>query len=86
MVEKIFFHLFDLVAVSAHILHNTTSAKKVSLEIFYEKVAEGFLASAGTEIQVQGPDCQQHMLRWRELLSTHVACVQREASARPGKL
>jgi len=66
MVEKIFFHLFDLVAVSAHILHNTTSAKKVSLEIFYEKVAEGFLASAGTEIQVQGPDWQSSWQTCRE--------------------
>ena len=28
--------------------------KKMSLEIFYEKVAEGLLSSAGTEIQVQG--------------------------------
>ena len=26
----------------------------MSLEIFYEKVAEGLLASAGMEIQVQG--------------------------------
>ena len=26
----------------------------MSLEIFYEKVAEGLLASAGTEMQVQG--------------------------------
>jgi len=26
----------------------------MSLEIFHEKVAEGLLASAGTEIQVQG--------------------------------
>jgi hypothetical protein len=28
--------------------------KKLTLEIFYKKVAEGLLASAGTEIQVQG--------------------------------
>jgi hypothetical protein len=40
--------------VNAHILHNKTSKKKMSLEIFYEKVAEGLLASAGAEIQVQG--------------------------------
>jgi len=54
MVEKNFFHLFDLVVVNAHILHNKTSNKKMSLKIFYKKVAEGLLASAGTEIQVQG--------------------------------
>jgi hypothetical protein len=53
MVEKNFFHLFNLVVVNAHILYNKTSKKKMS-EIFYEKVAEGLLASAGTEIQVQG--------------------------------
>jgi len=71
----------------------------MSLEIFYEKVAEGLLARAGAEIRVHGqPSCpagilvgrdnfyirfQQHMLRWRELLSAHVECVQREASSRP---
>ena len=40
--------------VNAHILHNKSSKKKMSLEIFYEKVTEGLLAGAGTEIQVQG--------------------------------
>jgi len=52
--KKLIFHLFDLVIVNAHILHNKTSKKKMSLEVFYEKVAEGLLATAGTEIQVQG--------------------------------
>ena len=51
--KKLFFHLFDLAVVNAHILHNKTSNKKMS-EIFYEKVAEGLLASACTEIEVQG--------------------------------
>ena len=51
--KKLFFHLFDLAVVNAHILHNKTSKKKMSLEIFYEKVAEGLLASAGAEIEVQ---------------------------------
>ena len=50
----LFLHLFDLVVVNAHILHNKTSKKKMPLEFFYEKVAEGLLASAGMEIQVQG--------------------------------
>jgi hypothetical protein len=36
--------------VNAHILHNKSSKEKMSLEIFYEKVAEGLLGSAGTEI------------------------------------
>jgi hypothetical protein len=54
MVEETFLHLFDLVVVSAHILHNKTSKKEMSLEIFYKKVAKGLLASAGVEIQVQG--------------------------------
>jgi len=52
--KKLFFHLFDLGVVNAHILHNKTSKKKMSLEIFYEKVVKVLLASAGTEIQVQG--------------------------------
>jgi hypothetical protein len=51
--KKLSFHLSDLVVVSAHILHNKTSKKKMSLEIFHEKFAERLLASAGTEIQVQ---------------------------------
>jgi hypothetical protein len=52
--RKLFFHLFDLVVVNAHVLHNKSSKKNRSLEIFYEKVAEVLLASDGTEIQVQG--------------------------------
>jgi hypothetical protein len=35
-------------------LHNKSSKKNMSLEIFCEKVAEVLLANAGTEIQVQG--------------------------------
>ena len=54
MVGKNFFHQFHLVVVNAHILHNKTSKKNMSLEISYEKVAEGLLVSAGTDIQVQG--------------------------------
>jgi hypothetical protein len=38
--KKLFFHLFDLAAVNAHILHNKSSKEKMSLEIFYEKVAK----------------------------------------------
>jgi hypothetical protein len=48
------FHLFDLIVVNAHILYNKTNKKKMLLEIFYEKVAEGSLASASMEFQVQG--------------------------------
>jgi hypothetical protein len=46
--KKLFFYLFDLVVVNAHILHNKSSNNKMSLGIFYEKVAEGLLASVGT--------------------------------------
>ena len=100
--KKLFYYLFHLVVVNAHILHNKTSKKKMTLEIFYEKVAEGLLAIVGTDIQVKvqtsspasrlvGRDIfyigfQGHMVRWRELLSAHVTCVHREASARLGKL
>ena len=52
--KKLFFYLFHLVVVNAHILHNKTRKKKITLEIFYEKVAEGLFASVGTDIQVQG--------------------------------
>ena len=52
--KKLFFHLFDLAVVNAHILHTKTNKKKITLEIFYEKVAEGLHTSAGTEIQAQG--------------------------------
>jgi hypothetical protein len=54
MVEETFFHLFDLAAVNAHILHNKSSNEKMSLEIFYKKVAKGFLASTDMEIQALG--------------------------------
>ena len=43
-----------MVVVNAHILHNKTNKKKMTLQIFYEKVAEGLFASAGTDIQVKG--------------------------------
>jgi maltodextrin utilization protein YvdJ len=52
--KKLFFHVLNLAAVNAHILHNKSSKEKMSLEIFYEKVAEGLLASADTEIQALG--------------------------------
>ena len=52
--KKLFFHLLDLAVVNAHILYKKSSKEKMSLEIFYEKVAEGLLASAGTEIQAVG--------------------------------
>jgi hypothetical protein len=99
--KKPFFHPFDLVVVHAHILHNKTSNKKMSLGIFYEKVAEGLLAC--TEIQVQGQSSspagrlvgRDHFLY--RIPSTHAklerksqrscrVCVRREASARPGKV
>jgi hypothetical protein len=51
--KKFLFRMFDLAVVNAHILHTKTD-KKILLEIFYEKVAEGLLSSAGTEFQVQG--------------------------------
>jgi hypothetical protein len=37
--KKLFFHLFDQVMVNPHILHKKSSKKKMSLEMFYEKVA-----------------------------------------------
>jgi hypothetical protein len=52
--KKLFLHLFDLVVVNAHILHNKSSNKNMSLEIFYENIAKVLLAIEGTEIQVQG--------------------------------
>jgi hypothetical protein len=52
--KKLFFHLSDLAAVNAHILHNKSSKEKTSLKIFYEKVTEGLLSSADTEIQALG--------------------------------
>ena len=38
--KKLFFRPFDLAVVNAHILHTKTSNKKMSLEIFYEKIAK----------------------------------------------
>jgi hypothetical protein len=37
--RKLFFHLLDLVVANAQMLHNRSSKKNTSLEIFYEKVA-----------------------------------------------
>jgi hypothetical protein len=40
--KKIFLHLFDLVVVNVHILHNKSRKKNMSREIFYENVAKAF--------------------------------------------
>jgi hypothetical protein len=52
--KKLFFHQFDLAVVNARILRNKSCKEKMSLEIFYDKVAEGLLASTDTEIQALG--------------------------------
>jgi hypothetical protein len=39
--RKLLFYLFDLVMVNIQILHNKSSTKNTSLEIFYEKVTDG---------------------------------------------
>ena len=51
--KKVFFHLFHLTVVSAHISHTKANKNKLPLEIFHKKIAEGLIDSAGTEIQVQ---------------------------------
>jgi hypothetical protein len=44
LCRKLSFHLFNLVMANAQILHNKSSKKNMSLEIFYEKVAKGHTA------------------------------------------
>jgi hypothetical protein len=51
--KKLFFHLFNLVVVNAHILHNKSSKKNMLLETVYGKFAKVLLTSNGMEIQVQ---------------------------------
>jgi hypothetical protein len=88
--------------VNAHILHSTSSKKKMSLEMFYEKVAKGLIASAGTNIQEQGQTSSpagrlvgtDHFLY--RIPTTHaepednpsgrVGSVEKKASTRLGKL
>jgi hypothetical protein len=52
--KKLFFHLLNLAVVNAHILHSKSSKRKMSLQMFYDKVTEGLIASARTDIQEQG--------------------------------
>jgi hypothetical protein len=86
--------------VNSHILHNKSSKKKISLEMFYEKVAEGLLTSAGMENGTQGDNNstagrlvgRDHFLyrtpathaRMEE--TSHVASVRRKVNARPERL
>jgi hypothetical protein len=42
--RKLFFHLWDLVVVSAQFCITNQAKKNMSLEIFYEKVAKGRIA------------------------------------------
>ena len=74
----------------------------MSLEIFHEKFAEGLLASAGMEIQVQsqtsspagrfvGRDHSAYRIpathvKLEGKFSAHFPRVQREANTRPGNL
>ena len=97
VVEKTF--LLPIRPGSGQFTHPAYQDKQEKMsKIFYEKVAKGLLASAGTEMQVQGQTSspagrdhfyigfQRHMPRWRELHSAYVVCVQRRANARLAKL
>jgi maltodextrin utilization protein YvdJ len=51
--KKLFFHLFDLALVNAHILHRKKCTKKFRLHKFVEKVAEGLVSDVGREVTEQ---------------------------------
>ncbi|KAJ4444060.1 hypothetical protein ANN_05849 [Periplaneta americana] len=53
VVEKLFFHLFDLALVNAHILHRKKCVKKLTLHKFIAKVAESLVTSVGMEMTIQ---------------------------------
>jgi hypothetical protein len=40
---QLFFHIFDLAVVNAHTLHTKTSKKKISLELFSDKLPKDCL-------------------------------------------
>lgn len=50
MTKKVLFHLFDLFMINAHTLHSKINDTKMLLKLANEKVAEGKLSVAGTEI------------------------------------
>jgi hypothetical protein len=52
--KKLYFHVFNLAVVNAHILDNKSGKEKLSLKIFYAKVAKGLHASASSEMQALG--------------------------------
>ena len=100
--KKLFFSLFDLVVVNSHIQHNKTSKKKSHWKFSMKKSPKDcslvlvLKNKCKVRLAVQLADLleetifyigfQQHTLRWRELHSAHVTCVQRKANVRPGKL
>jgi hypothetical protein len=51
--KKLFFHLFDLALVNAHILHRKKCTKKFRLHKLIEKVAEGLVSDVGREVMEQ---------------------------------
>jgi hypothetical protein len=51
--KKLFFHLFDITLVNAHILHQKKCTKKFRLHKFIEKVAEGLVSNVGREVTEQ---------------------------------
>jgi hypothetical protein len=51
--KKLFFHLFNLALVNAHILHQKECTKKFRLHKFIEKVVEGLVSDVGREVMEQ---------------------------------
>ncbi|KAJ4429276.1 hypothetical protein ANN_26279 [Periplaneta americana] len=51
--KKLFFHLFDLALVNAHILHCKKCVKKLTLHKFIAKVAESLVTNVGMEMTIQ---------------------------------
>ncbi|KAJ4427097.1 hypothetical protein ANN_24712 [Periplaneta americana] len=50
--KRLFFHLFDLALVNAHILHHKKCVKKLTLHKFIAKVAESLVMSVGMEMTI----------------------------------
>jgi hypothetical protein len=72
--KKLFFHLFDLALVNAHILHQKKCTEKFRLPKLIEKVAEGLVSDVGLEVTEQSQILQVDL--WTGIFCAQGSCYE----------
>jgi hypothetical protein len=80
--KKLFFHLFDLALVNAHILHRIRPKQKFRLYKFLEKVAEGLVSDVGVEIMKQSQESSVGRLVGRDHFAFRIPAMGSKQSGK----